>query len=577
MRAIDLAPLRGLAVGFVRSRRANFATLTALTMPLMLMFAAFAVDEGSLYSERRELQALADIAALTSARNIPDRQRLAAAVLADHGMENLAAKAVYGADRVGSPRADGMTIEAGVYTPDPARPVSERFALASERPNAVRVELRKTGTRYFSRQFMGPPSISASAVASLSPQAAFSVGSRLARLDAGILNNLLGALTGSAVSLSLMDYEALAKADVRLFGFLEALRSEVDLTAGGWNDFLESRITLGKVISSLARSERLAPPAIRALDKLDRNFATNRRDVRLSSLFDLGTAAPFGIHAGPFDIEPRVGLMELLSAAAFLSAANREDQITFGLEASSGGLLSATVSLGIGEPPQRSPWFRAGPGGGLVRTAQTRLLVELGIGAPGGLLGNVLRLPLYLELASAEAKAVDISCPTGTPASLGVSIAARPGIATLRIADPAKAGLATFQRSPALAPGLILALPPVRITGSSTISVSNRNFTTLSFDSGDIAQRTIKRVATNQIAESLAASLLANLHLEVDIAGISLVSPAILKSSATAALAKAAPAIDSLLNDLLAALGIALGEADIRIHGATCGRPVLVQ
>lgn len=35
--------------------------------------------------------------------------------------------------------------------------------------------------------------------------------------------------------------------------------------------------------------------------------------------------------------------------------------------------------------------------------------------------------------------------------------------------------------------------------------------------------------------------------------------------------------IDKILYTLLAALGVSLGEAEVRVHGGTCGRPVLVQ
>lgn len=40
---------------------------------------------------------------------------------------------------------------------------------------------------------------------------------------------------------------------------------------------------------------------------------------------------------------------------------------------------------------------------------------------------------------------------------------------------------------------------------------------------------------------------------------------------------KASPALDGVLNELLKMLGLSLGQAEIRVHGATCGRAVLVQ
>ena len=49
-------------------RRANFAVMTALTAPVALLLTAFAVDEGSLFTERREAQSLADLADILGPR-----------------------------------------------------------------------------------------------------------------------------------------------------------------------------------------------------------------------------------------------------------------------------------------------------------------------------------------------------------------------------------------------------------------------------------------------------------------------------------------------------------------------------
>jgi uncharacterized membrane protein len=42
-------------------------------------------------------------------------------------------------------------------------------------------------------------------------------------------------------------------------------------------------------------------------------------------------------------------------------------------------------------------------------------------------------------------------------------------------------------------------------------------------------------------------------------------------------LAAATKPIDSLIDNLLGLLGVKIGNADIRVTGATCGRSVLVQ
>jgi uncharacterized membrane protein len=43
------------------------------------------------------------------------------------------------------------------------------------------------------------------------------------------------------------------------------------------------------------------------------------------------------------------------------------------------------------------------------------------------------------------------------------------------------------------------------------------------------------------------------------------------------ALGAVTPVLDKLLYNLLGMLGISLGQADVRVTGATCGRALLVQ
>ena len=73
-------------------------------------------------------------------------------------------------------------------------------------PNA----LQSTSPTFFARIF-GKTNIVISRQATAAQQryAAFSIGSGLASLNGGLLNSYLSALTGSNVSLSVMDYEAL--------------------------------------------------------------------------------------------------------------------------------------------------------------------------------------------------------------------------------------------------------------------------------------------------------------------------------------------------------------------------------
>ena len=268
-------------------------------------------------------------------------------------------------------------------------------------------------------------------------------------------------------------------------------------------------------------------------------------------------------------------MMELIGAAATLGLAKGGNQVALDLGASVPGLLGVTVRLAIGEPPQRLAWFSVGPEGETVRTAQTRLLTVVELSA-GGLLGASVRLPLYVELASAEARLSRVTCEAG---GSRVSVAARPGIAAVRIADPDTGALTNFSRAPALSPARLVTLPLLKVTGAAHVEMANQNFSTLQFSASDIRDGKIKRVSTTDFTSSLTASLLGNLSVGVDIGGLGLGlgSPALVRSTLTTLLSTATPVIDQTLASVLGTLGITLGEADVRVHAASCGRAVLVQ
>ena len=62
--------MRGLVSRFLRARSGNLATMAALVSPLFLAVAAFCVDTSSLFLERRQLQSMADFAAVAGAASL---------------------------------------------------------------------------------------------------------------------------------------------------------------------------------------------------------------------------------------------------------------------------------------------------------------------------------------------------------------------------------------------------------------------------------------------------------------------------------------------------------------------------
>lgn len=576
---------------FYSNTSGNIAIMAALCMPFALILAAIAVDEGSLYTERRNAQSITDIAAITAAANLNKAETAVVTALKDNGISGVV---VAPAGTKPSADANGfikptVTVEPGRYSGVTSTAVGTRF-LAGTRPyNAVRVTFRKTGTRYFGSALIGPPVIGTQATAGVSAEAAFSIGSRLASINDGLLNQLLGKLTGSNLTLRVMDYQALVSADIDVLKFFDALATKVNISAGTYTDVLNSSATVGQIAAAMASIPGTNPQAKIAIQTFA--SATNTLKIPLSHLFDLGPVGNLALGSRPAGLTATASIMDILTAGAALANGNRQVDLNLGADI---GLLSTTVSLAIGEPPQSSPWFKIGEAGSIVRTAQTRLSIVASINVGTGNLGGginlmTVRLPLHVEAAYGEAKLASISCPTGRPESVKVAIAARPGVASLRIAETNKTGFADFTKPASFSDAkiadlkveiLFLSLPLITVSGSAAVDVGNLNTTTLNFDYNDIKNGTIKNVSTRNLTQSLTQSLINGLTLKITALGLPIDVTALLgtvKQPLLAILGGVTAPVDNLLYTLLTALGVRVGEADIRVTGANCGRSVLVQ
>lgn len=561
--------------GFSRwgnDRSGNVATLLALIAPVGIALGAIAVDSASLYQQRREAQALADLAAITAAAHIDRPEAAAMAALRDNGIGRISVirgGRVAGIDTGGAGVPVTLRVEPGRYIGEPGTAVVERFVEGARPYDAVRVTLTRSGTQYFSAAMQPPPRIETSAVANAPAQAAFSIGSRLLGLDGGLLNAVLSGLTGSQVSLSLMDYQALAGADIDVFSFSEALATELRLDAATYGDVGEAEATLGQIASVIAELEGTKRTAAAAAKLFGRATAGAQTRIRIDRLVSLGRAAGLPIGHPPAGMGASVSALDMLGAGAALATGSR--QVELDLAANLPGLMSATVELAIGEPPQSSPWFTLGQTGDVVRTAQTRLKIVAELKGPGGLLGSSIKVPLYFELAHAEGRLTDIACSGKTR----VAVSARPGVAALRLAEVG--ALDDFSRDPAFSPAQLVLLPAVSVTGGASATIANVAATALAFSENDIATRAIKSVSTKNLTRSLTRSLLDNPRLEAKVSGLGAVSATAVTKAVGNLLDNATPAIDQLLDGVLQALGVRLGEADIRVTGVRCGRSVLVQ
>jgi len=536
----------------------TIAIVLALFMMVSVSACALAVDIGSLYLERRTAQGILDLAAVAAASDIDHAEAAAAATLAANGID-----------------ITSLAVIKGRYEPGPDVAPAQRFRPGIAPFNAVRLDASLAGRLYFAKSFMSEPGIAVSAIGAADAVATFSIGSRLASLNGGLLNSLLGGLLGGNVSLSVMDYNALLNANISLDGFLSALATEVGITAGTYDSLLNANVTVANVLAAAAEAataggqSQAAQVATQLLGQVDGSVV-----VPPQALADLGPLSHAEIgqpHAG---LDAGVNLMSLIAATA--QAANGDHQVAVNLAGSVPGLLSLTLDLAVGEPAQHSGWVTVGQPGAVVRTAQTRLRLVAEVGGTGLLAGVRIRLPIFIELASAEARLEALTCNVANPASAQAKIAARPGVVKAWIGDVSTAGLASFGTSVPVSQASLVQVPLISVKASAFAEMTNTSPTDLTFTQADVDGHVIKTAHVHDLVSSLVSSLFGSANINVNLVGIPLgLTGPLVKSLVRALLTPVAAALDPLVNLILNTLGLHLGEVDVQVNGMRCGTAVL--
>ncbi len=520
--------------------------------------AAFAVDLGSLHLERRAMQGAADLAAIAAARDIAHAERAARATLDANGLAEAAL----------------TKLERGAYAPDAKVPAERRF-IAGKRPyNAVRLAVHKPGVLFFAKALLPkPPTIGVAATTATSSVAAFSIGSRLAAVRDGLFNQLLSGLLGGNVTLTAMDYNALLNTDIDMFEFLDALAANMNVKAGTYQDVLQSKATVGDALAAAAQvSEKSGnAQAQAALEALSRQSNAANLAVPLSTLINLGPLAGVDLGDPAPGLDAKFKAMDLVSGAAAI--ANGEHQVAVNIASGIPGILSLKLDVAIGEPAPFSGWVAVGEPGATVRTAQTRLRLIAEIAGNGLLLGAKVRLPILINAAYAEGRLAAVNCAViGAEA---VDVAVKPGVAEAWIGEVTGQDMSNLASKPAVAKSTIVSTPLAKITGSAHAEIGAASETTLSFSRSDIDAGAVKRVASTNLSQSLVTSLTKDLKLNVQVLGLGLGLPSALSGAISSTLAPVAAQLNSVVDALLQTLGVRLGEADVKVHGVSCGGSML--
>ncbi|MBD3733812.1 MAG: hypothetical protein IE934_13990 [Sphingopyxis sp.] len=538
-----------LFTNLVADRRAGIGVTSAAALTMLIGVAALAVDIGSFQLDRRKLQGIADAAALAAAGKPGEERAAAERVIAANCNCNIVI----------------ASLEAGTYRPDAAIPAEQRFNAGGATPNAVRIVLTRDRPMFFGSFLTGRQStvIGASATGARRGYAAFSLGSRVAAVHGGIPNALLSALTGSQVNLSVMDYNALASADIDLLAFSDALRTELDADVLTFGQTLNTQATLPQVLSALSKSSTDAKVAS-ALGTI--------ADSALPHSLLPSRAIDLGPRSSSIRVDPanpvKVNALGLLRSMLLLANANR--QVDLSLASSLPGGSGVDVALLIGEPPAQSPLIAVTDNQQvIVRTAQVRLKMETKVATP---LATV-EIPVFAELGSASARITEIDCRRGSSNAVRLGVTTSP--ATLAVGKVGAADFQNMQRPIDPAPAKLLKLPLASVEGKAELVLSDLNPKPAGFSRDDIDRGTVKTVESTGLVAGAAKSLADRMDLSVNILGLGLNSKALTKVVGDA-VGLAAPVLDGVLESVTGMLGVHIGEADARVNALRCSKAKLV-
>jgi uncharacterized membrane protein len=528
---------------------------------------ALGIDVASVFVERRRAQSAVDLAAIAAARDPDKALQAATATVTDNGV----------------PGVQAIRITKGTYTANPAISVHARFVPNGTPANAVMVELDSKAQAYFGKSFLpaGMLDVATRATAVSTAQAAFSVGSRLLSLDGGILNAFLSGLLGGNISLTVMDYNALAGYNIDLFKFSNTLGANVIGQAGTYEQLAATRVSAGQILDAMiqvAQQNNGGAQVDFALREI-RNYAdANNVKLYVNKLFDFGQSNSLNLGQGAAALQAKASALSIIQAMAEVANGTNQADITSSLAVP--GLLSTQLGITIGERPQSSPWIRFGEKGVEVYTAQTRVRLIAQVGGTGLLSAVTLRVPLYIDIAAARARLADISCGANSLTDMRVTLAVRPSLVNAWIAEPATlSGWKTLSSPPNMTNATIAnAAGLITATGRANAEITNISDTSVVFRYADISSLTAKNVKTSDFTQSLTASLVNNLSLTVHAGGLlSLTPTAVLTALIRSILMPVAPVIDGVLNNVLRTLGIGLGEADVWVNGVRCDGAALVR
>ncbi|MGC4251002.1 MAG: pilus assembly protein TadG-related protein [Sphingobium sp.] len=544
-----MKPLSRKSRSLRRDRTGGVTILLAGSLLMLAGSATVAVDLGSLYLAKRQLQGIADAAALAA---VSGGRPAAEQLIAHSGVDGVVI----------------ASVEDGQYRADPAVPVPQRFVPDDPAGGALRLEVRRRAPLFFGRMLVGKDGVdlSARATAARKDAAAFSIGTGLASVSDGLPNMLLSALAGTSLNLSVMDTQGLLDARVDLLHMADALQARLGRQDEAFVQLFDRHIPLADVVNAIADGVTDSQ-TVGALRRIGNSIPG--RTVRLKDIIDLGPAGSATDATG----QPTV-LMDAFSMLRMVLNPGPGVSVPIDLQLGVPGLSSTRLKLILGGGSATSPLLTITSSRDVVlRTAQTRIYLESAVAAALAPIASI-RVPLYIELAEAEARLSDINCARGTSGH-GVTLLVKPSIGSAALADVDQAALTDFSRPANPRPAVLADVLTTKVTARANIALGGVQPQTVHFSPAQISAQQSQTVSTQDLTQGLAASLVRQVQIDVYLLGLKVgLSP--LTAPIGALLGTTAPLLDGVLNNVTALLGVRLGTAEVRVHEMRCGLATIV-
>ena len=358
--------------------------MAAVTLALALAFMLLVIDSGRLYLEKRNLQRIADMAALEAATRGGDCSTGATATSYATASAQRNGFTVPSDGRALAVSCGALTLDANslrIFSVDPGKSEAIQVIASHVVPQSFAGGI---GALFGGAPAGSTLNLKATAVAALPPPlAALTIRSTVLTFDtskAAITSLLFGGLLGGNVTINAAGWNGLVNSNISLLSYLNRLKVDLGLTAVGYDQVLSNSITVSQLIQA-------------AINVLDPNgtLAASATIVSLKAL-KLAAGATSVVLGDLLHVESGSDISALaVNLKAFdliegvVQLANKQNGLVATLPINLAGLAQITARVQVMQPPQLSavgnPKKAAqaplGPDRIYVRTAQVKTLLSI--------------------------------------------------------------------------------------------------------------------------------------------------------------------------------------------------------